>query len=414
MPRSDHPRRHIPLSVVVKPTGAACNLDCTYCFFLSKELLYSSHNQRLDEETLDAFVRSYLDTHPDGEVTFLWQGGEPTMRGLPFFATAFELAERYRRPGQTVRHALQTNATLLTERWAELLAAYDVLVGVSMDGPAPVHDTFRVNRAGRGTHAQVLRGWRVLEAAGVRRNLLCTVHAGNQHLGREVYTYFRDELGAEFIQFIPIVERVEPEELARVSGGWNASTGLLYQQNGTSVTDRSVDPHAYGAFLLDVFEEWRARDIGTVFVQDFDSALSALFGQPTVCVHAPECGNNLAMEFNGDVYACDHWVEPEWLLGNVNDTGLDDLVGSPRFAAFSRKKRLELPATCRGCDVRPLCHGGCPKDRFVGEAQENYLCAGYHHFYSTILPDLIGMARLIQSGRSADEWMHPHVRSSAF
>lgn len=453
--------RHVPLSVVTKPTGSACNLDCSYCFFLSKELLYNHRQQQMSEQVLERYIRAFLDAHPDGDVTFLWQGGEPTLRGIDFFASAVQMAQRLRRPNQIIHHALQTNGTLITQQWADFFARHDFLVGVSIDGPEPMHDRFRVNRAGRGSHAQVVRGWELLRKAGVRCNILCTVHAANQDHPREVYRYFRDTLGAEFIQFIPIVERVEEADLAQAEKGWRAAVGkarkagengsaegergaLLYRQRGNAVTSRSVDPHSYGTFLCEVFDEWITADVGRVFVQDFDAALAAMFGQASVCVHAPECGNNVAMEFNGDVYVCDHWVEPEWLLGNVAGHSsapqtFQELVNTPRMKEFAKKKNVLLPEQCRGCSVRRFCNGGCPKDRFVtvpagggagagsencaagqaghsgqverSERALNYLCAGYKHFYETIKPDMVAMARLLRSGRPAADIMQPQVRA---
>ena len=409
-------RSRLPLSVVAKPTGAACNLDCQYCFFLCKELLYNIPRQLMSEETLERYVAEYLAASADGEVTMLWQGGEPTLRGLPFFRRLVELCETYRRPGQRVVHALQTNGTLIDEEWAAFLADNDVLVGVSMDGPPAMHDAYRLNRGGRGTHSMVLRGWKHLVAAGVRRNILCTVHAANQDHGAEVYRYFRDELGATHLQFIPIVERVEPEQLAAAEAGWRTDTGarVLYRQAGSSVTSRSVDPQAYGRFLSDIFDEWVAHDVGRVFVQDVDSALSAMFGIHPTCVHAPECGNNMAMEFNGDVYACDHWVEPEWRLGNITDQPFAALAQTPTMQRFATKKSAQLTDQCRRCPVVQLCWGGCPKDRFTrsvdGQEGHNYLCAGYGAFYSHIMPDLLAMVRLLREGRAPADIMDPGTR----
>ena len=410
----DRPR--LPLSVVAKPTGAACNLDCQYCFFLSKELLYNIPRQLMSEETLERYVAEYLAASADGEVTMLWQGGEPTLRGLPFFRRLIELCEAYRRPDQRVVHALQTNGTLLDEEWATFLADNDVLVGVSMDGPPAMHDAYRLNRGGRGTHSMVLRGWKHLVAAGVRRNILCTVHAANQDHGAEVYRYFRDELGATHLQFIPIVERVEPEQLAAAEAGWRTDTGarVLYRQFGSSVTSRSVEAQAYGAFLSEIFDEWVTHDVGRVFVQDFDTALSAMFGVHPTCVHAPECGNNMAMEFNGDVYACDHWVEPEWRLGNVIDEPFAALTRTSTMRCFATKKSEQLTDQCRRCPVVQLCWGGCPKDRFArstdGQEGHNYLCAGYGAFYSHIMPDLLAMVRLLGAGRAPADIMDPGTR----
>ena len=257
-------RPRLPLAVVAKPTGAACNLDCQYCFFLSKELLYDSRRQLMSEETLETYVAEYLAASGDGEVTMVWQGGEPTMRGLPFYERAVSLCETYRRPSQHVVHAMQTNATLITPQWAQFLARHDFLVGVSIDGPAHLHDAYRVNRAGRPTYSMVRRGWDVLQDAGVRCNVLCTVHHANEHHPLEVYRHLREDLGAHYIQFIPIVERVEAKDLKSAEAGWRGRGGtrLLYRQHGGAVTSRSTDPLAYGRFLTEVFHEWVANESG--------------------------------------------------------------------------------------------------------------------------------------------------------
>ncbi|MDO4909332.1 MAG: anaerobic sulfatase maturase [Corynebacterium sp.] len=398
----------LPFSVVAKPTGAACNLDCSYCFFLSKELLYDEKRQRMDKHTLENYIRQYLAASPDGPVVMLWQGGEPTMRGLEFFEKVVELVDKLKRPTQIVSHSLQTNGTLITKKWAEFFKNNNFLVGVSLDGPAKYHDVYRINKAAMGTHKLVERGWRILQEHGVELNLLCTVNAANQDYPLETYRYFRDELGARHIQFIPIVERVDASKLARAEIGWTTSE-LLYQQKGDAITSRSVSPEKYGHFLNTIFDEWYSHDIGTVFIQDIESALAGLFNSPTVCVHAPECGNNFAMEYNGDIYTCDHWVEPDYLIGNVNDnaaalsnqniTNFHTAAQSAIMRDFATKKTT-LSARCRSCDVRSFCNGGCPKDRFIknGPDTENYLCAGYHSFYTHIRPRLTYLARLVQAG----------------
>lgn len=399
-------RRRLPFSVVAKPSGAACNLDCDYCFFLSKELLYDVPRQQMSEETLERFVIEYLAASSDGDVTMLWQGGEPTLRGLAFFERLIDLCEAYRRPAQRVHHAVQTNATLITDEWAAFFAKNDVLVGVSIDGPEHLHDAYRTNKAKRGTYRMVERGWRTLQEHGVRCNVLCTVNAANQNHGREVYRHLR-ALGARYMQFIPIVERVEADLLAQAECGWRASDGtrILYTQSGQAVTSRSVDPMSYGRFLNEVFDEWLANDVGTVFVQDFDAALASLFGCPSVCVHSAECGLNFAMEFNGDVYACDHWVEPDWLVGNIMEDSVAELAETPVMRRFAEKKCDQLTVQCRACPYVQLCWGGCPKDRFVnsasGESGHNYLCAGYTEFYRHTLDTLTHMAWAIQDGGTA-------------
>lgn len=418
-PRGDTQRRNpvrLPLSVLAKPTGAACNLDCTYCFFLSKELLYDHDNQRMSEAGLETYLRNLLDSSPDGRVEIAWQGGEPTMRGLAFFRRAVELVEQLRRPRQQPAHVIQTNGTLLDDDWAEFLAEHDFLVGLSMDGPAGIHDAYRVNKAGRGTHAQVLRGWELLRRHQVETNILCTVHHANEDHPLTVYRYFRDELGVRYLQFIPIVERVQRRDLPLAEQGWRTTGGtrLLYQQHGDAVTSRSVTPQGWGSFLSTIFDEWLARDVGTVFVQHFDTMLGNLFGQYSLCVHSPECGRALAVEHNGDVYSCDHYVEPDYKLGNVAETSMQTMLRSPEQVEFGRAKRTALTSQCQACPVRWACHGGCPKDRFAttadGEPGLNYLCAGYYHFFSHAQPAIVQMGGYLQAGRPAADIMRstPH------
>ncbi|MHB1008644.1 MAG: anaerobic sulfatase maturase [Propionibacteriaceae bacterium] len=403
--------RTLPFSLITKPTGAACNLDCSYCFFLSKEVLWGHDSQRMSAETLDRFVASYLEAQPDGAVTIGWQGGEPTMRGLAFFKEAVRLAEQYRRPRQQVQHALQTNGTLLDDEWGEFLGANDFLVGLSMDGPAELHDAYRVNKAGRGTYDQVRRGWDVLRRHQVETNILCTVNAANADRPLEVYRHFRDELGAQFLQFIPIVERVEAGHEDEAERGFRDEQGdhVLYRQAGEGVTSRTVDPEAWGMFLTAIFDEWVTRDVGEVFVQHFDVTLGALFGQYSLCVHAPECGSAIAMEHNGDVYSCDHYVEPDFRLGNIATASFTELLTQPAQRAFGRAKRTTLPTQCQECPVRWACNGGCPKDRFAttadGEPGLNYLCAGYYSFFTHVWPAMDIMGDLIRSGKPARDIM---------
>ncbi len=283
-------RRDVPFSVVTKPTGAACNLDCTYCFFLSKELLYDADGQRMSEATLRTYIANQLDSQPDGDVMLVWQGGEPTMRGLAFYKEAVRLGNALKRPRQNVQHSMQTNGTLLDDDWCEFLAAENFLVGLSVDGPEELHDAYRVNKAGRGTHKRVMRGWELLRKHSVETNVLCTVNAANADHGTEVYRWFRDKMGTTFLQFIPIVERVPHADLATAEKGWIGPDGarLLYRQAGDAVTSRSVTGHQWGDFLCEVFDEWRAHDVGTMYVQHFDTMLAARFGQYSLCVHAPE------------------------------------------------------------------------------------------------------------------------------
>lgn len=398
-------RRALPFSVVTKPTGATCNLDCTYCFFLSKDLLYPNASSLMSPEVLEQYIRQSLQSQPGPTADLIFQGGEPTMRGLDFYKQAVAYVAQYRRPGQSVQLSMQTNGTLLNDAWCEFLKENNFLVGLSIDGPKEMHDEFRVNKAGRGTFDQVVRGWNFLCKHDVDTNILSTVHSANADYPLEVYRFFRDELGAEYLQFIPIIERVEADQLAQAEAGWNADakgTRLLYLQRGDAVTSRSVRPEQYGAFLSAIFDEWVRNDIGTMYVQMFDVMLGAKFGQYSLCVHAPECGSAGALEHNGDVYSCDHFVEPNYLLGNLMSTPLPDLMSGERQQSFGRAKRDALPNQCVECPVRWACHGGCPKDRFIatadGEAGLNYLCSGFQQFFTHATPEVDRMAELLRMG----------------
>ena len=332
--------------VLAKPTGPICNLDCEYCFFLAKESLYPGDRFRMSEELLETYVRQLVESQQGPHVTIAWQGGEPTLMGVQFFRRAVELAESYKRPGQTLEHTIQTNATLLTPEWCELFREYRFLVGISIDGPRELHDHYRVDKKGRPTFDRVMRGHRLLVDHGVDYNVLCTVNAVNQHYPTEVYRFFRDDLDAHHIQFIPIVER-------------DNDSGF---QEGDTVTSRSVDSETWGRFLVSVFDEWVVRDVGTVFVLNFEASLASWCGVPPgVCIFNETCGNAVALEHNGDVYSCDHFVEPSYLLGNITETHLVDLVGSDFQRAFGEAKRDTLPRYCQECDVRFACNGECPK-----------------------------------------------------
>jgi uncharacterized protein len=402
------PRFHL----LAKPSGSTCNLDCTYCFFLSKEALYPDDRQRMSDATLEQYIRQLLESHRTPTVTVAWQGGEPTLMGLDFFKRSVELVGQYRRPGQRVEYTFQTNGVLLDDAWCAFLKEHGFLVGLSVDGPQEIHDRYRVNRGGQGTFDQVMRGLSHLRAHGVDFNILCTVNAANQDHGRRVYRFFRDELGATWMQFIPIVERASPETLAVANQGWSERPGqarLLYTQSGSLVTERSVGGRQYGQFLVDIFEEWVRRDVGRVYVQLFDVTLHAYFGEYMLCIHAPTCGNGPALEHNGDLYACDHYVEPGYRLGNIHETHMAELVASPAQRKFGCDKRDTLTEQCRACPVRPLCNGGCPKERFVasrdGEPGHNYLCAGFELFYAHTRPAMETMARLLRENRAAADVM---------
>ncbi|HTO33158.1 MAG TPA: anaerobic sulfatase maturase [Pararhizobium sp.] len=395
--------------LMAKPGGATCNIDCDYCFFLSKERLYPDSRTRMSEATLESYIRQLLETHPNGEVNIAWQGGEPTLLGLDFFARAIDLAMRFKRPGQVISHSIQTNGLLLDDQWCAFLMKNGILVGLSLDGPRAFHDFYRKDKRGRGTFDLVAKAVRNLRRHGVDFNILCTVNAANQDHGRTIYRYFRDTIKAEWIQFIPIVERSSPEGLDFANAGWPDKQGKrsrpLYTQSGDRAGIRSVDGKAYGKFLIAVYDEWIANDVSRVHVQMFEAMLAAFFGHYLTCTHAPACGRNPALEHNGDLYCCDHYVEPGYRLGNINMTPLHTLLTDPRLAAFGNDKFDTLTAQCLKCEVRAFCNGGCPKGRFAkthdGQDGHNYLCEGLHAFYSHALPSMRVIASLVASGRPA-------------
>jgi uncharacterized protein len=395
-----------------KPSGSTCNIDCTYCFFLSKEALYPNDKSRMSQDTLELYIRQLLESHRVPQVTVAWQGGEPTLMKLEFFKRSVELVEKYRKPGQQVQHTFQTNGLLLDDDWCTFFKQHNFLVGLSVDGPRELHNTYRVDRKGQGTFDLVMKGWRFLRKHDVDFNILCTVNAANQHHGRAVYRFFRDELGAKWVQFIPIVERATEQTISIANQGWSEQPGkkrLLYTQTGNLVTRRTVGAEQYGRFMIDVFEEWLRHDVGKVYVQLFDVTLEAYFGRHLLCIHAPTCGYGPALEHNGDLYSCDHFVEPKFKLGNIHETHMLKLIASAEQRKFGDDKRDTLTAQCRSCEVLPVCNGGCPKDRFAlskdGEAGQNYLCSGLELFFKHTIPAMRSMAQLIQQRRYPAELM---------
>lgn len=398
--------------LLAKPAGAACNLGCEYCFFLSKENLHPTGSHMMSDATLEAYVRQLMESSDGPDVEIAWQGGEPTLRGLAFYRRSVELAERHRKPHQRVRHTMQTNGTLIDDAWAAFLKEHGYLVGLSVDGPRELHDAYRKDKAGQGSFDHVMRTWRILREHEVDVNVLCTIHAANGDHGLDVYRFLRDEMGAEYIQFIPIVERATPDTIALANRGWGGPNGKdrpIYRQEGSLVTDRTVKPEQFGRFLIATFDEWVRRDVGKVFVTTFDVALGSWLGQHNACIVAPTCGNALVLEHNGDVYSCDHFVEPDHLIGNVKQTPLAQLVASEKQRRFGQSKYDTLPRHCRECPFLFACYGECPRNRFTrtpdGDPGLNYLCEGYKIFFAHIDTPMKRMASLLQQGRFADEIM---------
>jgi uncharacterized protein len=398
--------------LLAKPSGSTCNIDCTYCFFLSKDELYPNEKHRMSDCTLDAYIRQLLESHRTPSVTVAWQGGEPTLMKVDFFRRAVELVEKYRRPGQVVQHTFQTNGILIDDEWCSFFKEHNFLVGLSVDGPRELHDTYRVDRTKQGTFDKVMKAWRLLHQRGIQFNILCTVNAANEKHGRTVYRFFRDEMEAKWLQFIPIVERASEETIQIANLGWSEQPGrkrLLYTQSGNLVTNRSVGGKQYGQFLVDIFEEWVRHDVGEVFVQLFDVTLEAYFGRHLLCIHAPTCGYGPALEYNGDLYSCDHFVEPRYLLGNIHKTHMLELLSSSQQRNFGEAKLNSLTAQCQSCAVRALCNGGCPKDRFAvsrdGDPGQNYLCPGLELFFTHTMPAMQSMVQLLKQGRPPSDIM---------
>lgn len=380
-------------NVMIKPRGAICNLACAYCYFLSKEHLYPDSSFRMSDSVLKEFTRQYIQAHATlPQVTFAWQGGEPTLMGLQFFRRAVELQKQYAHTGMTIENVLQTNATTLNDEWCDFFRANSFLVGVSLDGPREMHDLYRVDKGSAPTFDRAMHGVELLKKHHVEFNILATVHAANAQHPITVYRFLRDEIGAQFIQFIPIVERADAED----------------ESGGNWVTPRSVSGKQYGDFLIAIFDEWVQCDVGHVFVQIFDVALEVWFGRRAgLCVFAETCGDALALEHNGDVFACDHFVEPRYKLGNIQDQPLLSLVELEQQRAFGRAKRDTLPRVCRECSVRFVCNGGCTKDRILqttdGTAEPNYLCDGYKAFFTHIDHPMRTMVDLLHRQRAPAE-----------
>ena len=398
--------------VLAKPTGATCNLDCKYCFFLSKDSLYPNERTRMTDDVLELYIQQRLSQFNEPEISISWQGGEPTMMGLTFFKRVIAYVAKHRRPGQKVLNTIQTNGLLLDDEFCEFFKEHNFLVGLSLDGPQEMHDAYRVDKRGSGSFHLVMRAWERLRRHKVDFNVLCTVHAANADHPLEVYRFFRDELKSEFMQFIPIVERATAELLPIANKGWGERPGgerPFYRQHGDLVTERSVGAEQFGRFLIAIFDEWVRRDVGKIFVQTFDATLGSFVGQHNLCIFSPTCGNAVCLEHNGDLYSCDHFVEPEYLLGNIKKTHMAELVATEQQRKFGQDKFDKLPKYCRDCEVLFACYGECPRNRFItapdGESGLNYLCAGYKMFFTHVDRPMKVMADLLRKGRFADEIM---------
>lgn len=369
--------------IMAKPVGAVCNLDCDYCYFIDRMDAYASaRSVRMSDDMLERFVRSNIAQYAGSsapEIWFSWQGGEPSLYGLSAFRRIVALQQKLCPPGKSISNAFQTNGYTLDADWARFLAEHDFLVGISIDGPPHLHNRFRHDRGGHATYDRVISGLRHLQEAGVRVNALTALNSENVRDPEGVYRHLKS-LGFEHIQFIPVVER-------EIEGGGIARVPQLDQPRPHDrVTSWSVDPHDYGRFLCSVFDEWSCNDIGSIFVQGFEEHLTTWSGRPaSLCLFTETCGHGLALDHNGVVYSCDHYVYPEYKLGNLRDADFTDFVADPRQVDFGQQKRESLPEDCRACRYLFTCHGGCPKHRLVmdpdGGQPGNYLCPGYRMFF---------------------------------
>lgn len=381
-----------PFFVMTKAVGSRCNLRCTYCYYTEKKRFYEDRGVHdMSDEVLEHFVREYIRSQPVGEVTFTWHGGEALLRPLSFYEKVMELQRKYG-SGYQIANCIQTNGTLLNDEWCRFFRRNDWLVGLSVDGPADDHDRFRKTASGGASFPQVMRGIERLVQHRVAWNILAVVHAYNADRPAETYRFLKG-LGTPFLQFTPVVERF------RADGGLAAGN-----ERGGKIADYSVTPAQWGRFLCEVFDEWVREDVARVYVQTFDATLANWVGaDPAVCTLAPYCGNAVALEFNGDVYACDHFVFPEYRLGNLRDHSLIDMVFSPQQQQFGRNKREALPAQCKACRFLFACNGECPRNRFSesesGEPGLNYLCSGYYRFFEHAAPYMAFMKRELDGGR---------------
>jgi len=397
-----------------KPIGPRCNLDCKYCFYTEKEALFGEGEKYpMDHKVLEEYVRKYIQSQTAPEINFAWQGGEPTLMGLDFFRKAVALQKRYGR-GRNISNSFQTNGILLDDKWCEFLAKEDFLVGLSIDGPREIHDKYRVDRGGNPTFDKVYDSMKRLQDWHVNYNTLSSVtrESGQDPLG--IYGFLKSS-GTQFMQFIPIVERIQDDDALELGLKLAEPPDLRSKDEPMDVMPWSVEPLQYGIFLSSIFDEWVKNDVGKIFVQLFDVALGAWMGQnPSLCNFSRTCGFAVAMEHNGDVYACDHYVYPDHYVGNIVKDSVEDIITNPRLAKFGADKWNALPQYCRQCDYLFTCHGGCPKNRFrktpSGEPGLNYLCRGYKRFFKHVDPHMKRMAHLLRQGKPASDVMNLNLK----
>ena len=385
-----------PLYVMLKPASAHCNLACKYCYYLEKNKLYPiTQRHQMSDEMLELFTREYIEAQTMSQVLFTWHGGEPLLRSIDFYRKALSLQQKYA-GGRRIDNVIQTNGTLLTDEWCEFFAQNHWLVGISIDGPQPDHDHYRLTAAGKPSWKKVMQGIKLLKKHGVEWNAMAVVNAYNVNHPLEFYRFFKEN-GCQFLQFTPIVERLTRHEDGR-------TLASLADKNEIPLSEASVAPEQWGYFLCAIFDEWVRKDVGKIFVEIFDCTLANWMGiSPGICAYSKECGHAGVMEHNGDVYSCDHFVFPEYKLGNIRDHSLIDMLYGEQQQEFSRLKHSSLPRQCKECDMEFACHGECPKNRFMkdkyGDSGLNYLCPGYYHYYQHVAPYMDYMKQELMAQR---------------
>ena len=377
-------------NIMIKPVGSLCNLRCRYCYYLDKADIYGGKEPRMTYEMLETFIREYIAANDVPEVLFNWHGGEPLLMGLDFYRKAIQLQEKYA-SGKRIRNALQTNATLVTAEWAAFFRENGFLIGVSLDGPKDVHDCYRAGKGGGSTSERVVKGIAELYKAGVDYNIMATVNHKSEGRGLEIYQFLKGA-GTRFIQFMPVLEHVKDGRI------------VSPDEDGSQIAPWSVSAEGFGRFLCDIFDYWVRHDVGSVFINQFDSTLAMWCGeQPGTCTFAQTCGGNSVIEHNGDLYPCDHFVYEDYRIGNVLETDLRTLMASEKQIRFGIDKRNGLPKKCVTCRWYFACHGECPKHRFnrtdSGEPGLNALCDGYSMFFSHVAPYMERMKQLLSEGR---------------
>ena len=377
-------------NIMIKPVGSLCNLRCRYCYYLDKADIYGGKEPRMTYEMLEIFIREYIAANDVPEVVFNWHGGEPLLMGLDFYRKALELQRKYA-AGKKINNTLQTNGTLVTSEWARFFRENGFLIGVSLDGPKDVHDCYRAGKGGGSTSERVVKGIAELYKAGVDYNIMATVNRKSEGRGLEIYQFLKGA-GTRFIQFMPVLEHVK--------GGRIVSP----DEEGSQIAPWSVSAEGFGRFLCDIFDYWVRHDVGSVFINQFDSTLAMWCGeQPGTCTFAQTCGGNSVIEHNGDLYPCDHFVYEDYRIGNVLETDLRTLMASEKQIRFGIDKRNGLPKKCVTCRWYFACHGECPKHRFnrtdSGEPGLNALCDGYNMFFSHVAPYMERMKQLLSEGR---------------